>query len=113
MRRFSLLLGPALLIAMLLVDPPGQLSLAAWRTAALLALMVIWWLAEPIPLAATALIPFAALPLLGVEDRGGSGTILCFPAGRAGTWRRAAGGGGGQGRIAPAGGRAGGSRERR
>ena len=29
----------------------------------------VWWVAEPVPVAATSLIPLAMLPLLGVMDR--------------------------------------------
>ncbi len=34
----------------------------------LIALMVVWWVTEPIPIAATALIPLFALPLLGAAS---------------------------------------------
>ncbi|MCF6314306.1 MAG: SLC13 family permease [Verrucomicrobiales bacterium] len=36
------------------------------RMAAVVALMAIWWMTEAIPLAATALIPLATFPLLGI-----------------------------------------------
>lgn len=45
----------------------GLSSKAAW-TAALAALCAIYWVTEPIPIAATSLIPFATLPLVGVLD---------------------------------------------
>jgi solute carrier family 13 (sodium-dependent dicarboxylate transporter), member 2/3/5 len=41
------------------------LSREAWAVVALAALMVAWWVTEAIPIAATALLPLAALPLLG------------------------------------------------
>ena len=40
---------------------------AAW-TAAVTALCATWWVTEPIPIPATSLVPFAALPLGGVLD---------------------------------------------
>jgi sodium-dependent dicarboxylate transporter 2/3/5 len=38
----------------------------AWRVAAVTVLMATWWVWEAIPIAATALVPVALLPLLGV-----------------------------------------------
>ncbi len=38
----------------------------AWRKAALLVLMAIWWMTEALPLTVTALLPFLALPPMGV-----------------------------------------------
>ena len=51
---------------MILVGPMGGMRETAWRTAALGLLMVIWWVTEAVPIAATALLPLALLPLLGV-----------------------------------------------
>lgn len=45
------------------VDPENP---AASRLAAVAALMAIWWMTEAIPLFATALVPLALFPLLGV-----------------------------------------------
>lgn len=53
---------------MILVGPMGGMSGTAWRTAALGLLMVIWWVTEAVPIAATALLPLALLPLLGVTN---------------------------------------------
>ncbi len=39
---------------------------AATKTAGITALCAIWWVLEPIPIPATSMIPFAALPLTGV-----------------------------------------------
>ena len=36
------------------------------RMAAIILLMAIWWMTEAIPLAATALVPIAAFPILGI-----------------------------------------------
>ncbi len=64
--RVGLALGPLAFLALLLVPAPAGLSPEAWRTAALAALMAVWWLTEAIPLPATALLPLILLPLLGV-----------------------------------------------
>ena len=55
---------------MVLTGPLGGMSEMAWRTAALGLLMVIWWVTEAVPIAATALLPMALLPLLGVMSIG-------------------------------------------
>ncbi|NLF71195.1 MAG: SLC13/DASS family transporter [Candidatus Anammoximicrobium sp.] len=43
----------------------GQTAAAAW-TAGVTCLCAAWWIFEPIPIAATSLIPFAVFPLAGV-----------------------------------------------
>jgi solute carrier family 13 (sodium-dependent dicarboxylate transporter), member 2/3/5 len=64
-RWVGLILGPALAIGLHFVAPPQGLSAEAWCVVSLAALMVVWWVTEPVPIAATALLPLAALPLLG------------------------------------------------
>lgn len=56
-------LGAALFV---LTDPPDGFPAPAWTTAGVALLMAAWWVTEALPLAATALVPIAALPLLGV-----------------------------------------------
>ncbi|MGI9141066.1 MAG: SLC13 family permease [Gemmatimonadaceae bacterium] len=51
---------------MLLTSPPEGMTIFAWRTAAVGALMATWWITEPIPIAATALLPIVLFPLLGI-----------------------------------------------
>ena len=63
----GLYLGPALAAVMLLLGPPESLADPAWRCAAIGVLMAVWWATEAIPLAATALIPILAFPLLGIR----------------------------------------------
>src|SRR5688500_20115912 len=55
---------------MLLLPPPDGMSVAAWRTAAVGALMAVWWMSEAIPIAATALLPIVLFPLLGIATMG-------------------------------------------
>jgi sodium-dependent dicarboxylate transporter 2/3/5 len=59
-------IGPLAMGAMLLVAPPAGLSEAGWRCAAVGVLMAVWWVTEALPISATALVPRAAFPLLGV-----------------------------------------------
>jgi sodium-dependent dicarboxylate transporter 2/3/5 len=58
--------GLALFLLLLGLPAPEGLSVPAWRTAAVGALMATWWLGRVLPLAVTALIPVLALPVLGI-----------------------------------------------
>lgn len=55
-----------MLVLMLLIAPPEGMSILAWRTAAIGALMATWWITEAIPIPATALLPIVLFPLLGI-----------------------------------------------
>jgi solute carrier family 13 (sodium-dependent dicarboxylate transporter), member 2/3/5 len=65
-RRIGLVAGLAAFALMTMIGPPADLSPKAWSALSLLALMIIWWVSEAIPVAATALLPLGLLPLLGV-----------------------------------------------
>jgi len=69
-RWVGLVLGPALAIGLQALPPPEGLSVEAWRVVSLAALMVVFWVTEAIPISATALLPLAALPLLGATSMG-------------------------------------------
>jgi len=62
----GLFAGLGLFIAMLLLPAPEAMSTPAWNVAALTILMATWWMTQAIPLTATALLPFLALPTMGV-----------------------------------------------
>ncbi len=66
LKRAGLILGPLCFVLLLLAPAPAGLNPLAQRTAAISVLMVFWWISEAIPLSATALIPLALFPLLGV-----------------------------------------------
>lgn len=68
-RRWSgWILGPALLLATLIWPPPDGLSQEGWRTAGVACFMAVFWIAECIPIPATALLPLVLFPLLGLGD---------------------------------------------
>ncbi len=68
-RLIGLALGPALALGLQLLGAPEGLSREAWLTVSLLSLMVTWWITDALPMAATALVPLIALPLLGVSPQ--------------------------------------------
>jgi sodium-dependent dicarboxylate transporter 2/3/5 len=71
-RWFGLLGGPAAFLAVLLSPSPESLSASGWWVAAVAAWMVVWWVTEAIPIPATALLPIALFPVLGVTDIAGA-----------------------------------------
>ncbi|UZJ46256.1 DASS family sodium-coupled anion symporter [Marinimicrobium sp. C6131] len=66
----SLLLGTAGVLLVTLVPAPGDLSTDAWRALGLAWLMAVFWIAETLPLAVTALLPIVLGPLLGLTNPG-------------------------------------------
>lgn len=61
----GLVVGAAVLLATLLIEPPAGLSAQGWHTLGLALLMAIWWSTEPLPIGVTALLPLILLPLIG------------------------------------------------
>lgn len=64
-RTAWLLAGP-MCYALLLALAPGELPTEARHVLGLSGWMAIWWVTEPVPLAATSLLPAGLLPALGV-----------------------------------------------
>jgi sodium-dependent dicarboxylate transporter 2/3/5 len=56
------------MLALLVLPLPEGMSEAGLRVAAVAALMAVWWLTEAIPIPATALLPIALFPVLGVMN---------------------------------------------
>lgn len=67
-KRWSFYGGPLVAAALGLLCTQQGLSFEASATAGMTGLMALWWVFEPVPIAATSLIPFFALPLLGILD---------------------------------------------
>ena len=64
--RIGLFLGPLWLIATLLLPEPAGMDGPAWHCAGLALFMATWWATEAIPIPATALLPLAIGPAIGV-----------------------------------------------
>jgi len=69
-QRYGLVFGALLFVALLILPAPGTLSVEAWRTAAVAALMAVWWMTEAVPIPATAMLPLVLFPALGVLGAG-------------------------------------------
>ncbi len=67
-RKLGLVLGPAIAAGLQLMGAPEGLSVQAWWVVSIMALMLVWWVTEAVPIAATALIPLIALPLTGAAN---------------------------------------------
>jgi sodium-dependent dicarboxylate transporter 2/3/5 len=65
-QKIGFVLGLVVAGVMLWMGAPEGLDPKAWKALSLLALMIVWWVSEAIPVAATALLPLGVLPLLGV-----------------------------------------------
>jgi len=65
-QRSGWLLGPLALAMTFLFEAPEGLSEGGWKTLGAALLMATWWITEPIPIAATALLPLVLFPLLGL-----------------------------------------------
>jgi sodium-dependent dicarboxylate transporter 2/3/5 len=67
-QRLGFVAGAVIFVAFLVVPAPESLGVSGWRTAAVGTLMAVWWMTEAIPIPATALLPLALFPALGVLD---------------------------------------------
>ncbi|MGH9458895.1 MAG: SLC13 family permease [Thermoanaerobaculia bacterium] len=66
--RIGLVLGPVVFVLFVAFPPPAGIAPAAWRTAAVAALMAVWWVTEAVPIAVTSLVPLVLFPLTGIAS---------------------------------------------
>ncbi|MEG1970981.1 MAG: DASS family sodium-coupled anion symporter [Burkholderiaceae bacterium] len=76
-KRFALVFGPLLALALYFVlpssyiDPAGQevaFTTAGRATLSVVLWMALWWFSEAVPIAVTALLPIVLFPLLGIAS---------------------------------------------
>ena len=77
--RVGLVVGAVAFGLLLLLPAPAGLSNAAWHTAAVGVLMATWWVTEAIPIPATALLPLALFPVLGIGAIGEAAAPFANP----------------------------------
>jgi len=70
LRFTAIVAGLLFLVAPIFLSTPNGIPDAAWLASGLALTMALWWLTEALPLAATALLPLAVAPLLGIADFG-------------------------------------------
>ena len=67
------ILGPAVFTLSLLFETPDNMTIGAYRLIGITAWMAIWWTAEVVPIAVTALLPILLFPsaeILSIADTG-------------------------------------------
>jgi sodium-dependent dicarboxylate transporter 2/3/5 len=62
----ALFSGPALFLLLVVLPAPSGMSTEAWHTAAVALWMATWWIGEAVPIPATALLPLALFPTMGI-----------------------------------------------
>jgi len=67
-QRLGLIGGPLLALAVLLFSDLDPANPVVTRAAAVALLMAVWWITEAIPIPATALLPVALFPVLGIMN---------------------------------------------
>ena len=65
-KNTGVLAGGFIFVSMLIFGPPAGMGIPAWHVAALTILMATWWMTEALPLTVTALLPFVAIPVMGI-----------------------------------------------
>ncbi|NJL50226.1 MAG: DASS family sodium-coupled anion symporter [Blastochloris sp.] len=78
-RISGLAVGAGLLAVTLVVPPPADMPLAAWRVAGISLLMATLWITEALPIPATALVPLVLFPLLGIAPMGATAAPYADP----------------------------------
>jgi sodium-dependent dicarboxylate transporter 2/3/5 len=67
-KKIGFFSGIFIFALILYIPRPADLSPEALKVGAVASLMAIWWLTEAIPIPATALLPLALFPLLGISS---------------------------------------------
>lgn len=74
-----ILAGLIFLVAPNFLAAPAGMSGMAWQVSGLACAMALWWITEAIPLPATALVPLAFAPLIGLSELSGIASSYSDP----------------------------------
>jgi sodium-dependent dicarboxylate transporter 2/3/5 len=69
-KRYGFIAGILVFLIMIMLPAPEGLPIEGWYTAAVAALMGIWWITEALPIPATALLPIVMLPIMNISPIG-------------------------------------------
>jgi sodium-dependent dicarboxylate transporter 2/3/5 len=78
-QNIGLITGLVLAFGLQFIPLPEGLTREAWLLASFAILMATWWATEAIPIAATALVPLALFPLLGINSVGDTASPYASP----------------------------------
>lgn len=78
-REIGFTLGIVAFGMFIFLPVPEGLSHAGWKTAAVGILMAVWWIAEPIPIPVTALLPLVLFPILDISSIGAAAEPYANP----------------------------------
>lgn len=78
-KKTGLILGPLLFALILLLVKPDFAGSGSTAMLALMALMLVWWILEAVPLAITALLPLVLFPVFGIMKMDEAGTAYANP----------------------------------
>lgn len=67
-RSQATIAGLFILLTPLVLPAPDGMGDATWLATGLAVTMAVWWLTEALPLAATALLPLVAAPIIGIAE---------------------------------------------
>lgn len=67
LRRFFIVLAPALAVSLLLLGPPDLLTGQEWRLVICLVWMVLWWISEAVPVPVTGMLPLILFPMMRIQ----------------------------------------------
>lgn len=77
-QKIGLVIGVLIFFVMLLLPGPAGLNSIGYKVLCIGVIMVIFWMTEAIPIAATSLLPILLFPILGIAKKGGENGVELF-----------------------------------
>lgn len=78
-RTIGLFLGPLVFALLLIMPTPAGMTWLGQEVLGISAWTILWWITEPIPIPATALLPFVLIPVMGVMQPTAAYAIFGHP----------------------------------